>query len=114
MVPSAVQTKNWMHPKGWFTEREEKIVVNRVLRDDPSKGTMHNRQGITPVALWKSLIDYNLWPIYIIGVVAYIGTSTFTAYFTLLNKQLGFSTFNTNLLSIPPNVLHIIFLLIIT
>ncbi|EER31281.1 conserved hypothetical protein [Candida tropicalis MYA-3404] len=114
MVPSAVQTKNWMHPKGWFTEREEKIVVNRILRDDPNKGSMHNRQAITPVALWKSLIDYNLWPVYAIGLVAYIGTSTFTSYFTLLNRQLGFSTFDTNLLSIPPAVLHIIFLLLIT
>ncbi|KHC56889.1 hypothetical protein MGE_05113 [Candida albicans P75010] len=114
MVPSAVQTKNWMHPKGWFTDREEKIVVNRILRDDPTKGSMHNRQGITPKALWNSLTDYNLWPIYAIGVVAYIGTSTFGAYFTLMNKQLGFSTFNTNLLTIPQAVLHIILLLAIT
>ena len=65
---------------------------------------MHNRQGITPKALWNSLTDYNLWPIYAIGVVAYIGTSTFGAYFTLMNKQLGFSTFNTNLLTIPQAV----------
>ncbi|RCK65338.1 hypothetical protein Cantr_01260 [Candida viswanathii] len=90
------------------------IVVNRILRDDPNKGSMHNRQGITPVALWKSLIDYNLWPVYAIGVVAYIGQNTFTAYFTLLNRQLGFNTFDTNLLSIPPAALHIVFLLIIT
>ncbi|EMG47304.1 hypothetical protein SBY92_002774 [Candida maltosa Xu316] len=114
MVPSAVQTKNWMHPKGWFTDREEKIVVNRVLRDDPTKGSMHNRQGITPKALWKSIIDYNLWPIYAIGLIAYVGYFTFTAYFTLMNKQLGFSTFDTNLLTIPSTVIYVIFLLAIT
>jgi hypothetical protein len=38
MPASAVQTKTWFRPKGWFTDRELGIVVNRVLRDDPSKG----------------------------------------------------------------------------
>ena len=45
MPASAVQTKAWYRPNGWFTDREVKIVVNRILRDDPSKGDMHNRQG---------------------------------------------------------------------
>jgi hypothetical protein len=37
MPPSPTQTKTWYRPKGWFTDREEVICVNRVLRDDPSK-----------------------------------------------------------------------------
>ncbi|KAH6681390.1 putative MFS transporter [Halenospora varia] len=37
MLASAVQTKAWYRLNGWFTAREEAIVVNRVLRDDPSK-----------------------------------------------------------------------------
>ncbi|CAI4770339.1 CCQ_1a_G0047120.mRNA.1.CDS.1 [Saccharomyces cerevisiae] len=47
MVPSIVQTKKPWSKKGWFTEREEKIIVNKILRDDPTKGDMNNRQGIT-------------------------------------------------------------------
>lgn len=38
MPASAVETKTWFRPKGWFSDREVRIVVNRVLRDDPSKG----------------------------------------------------------------------------
>ncbi|RCK57865.1 hypothetical protein Cantr_06728 [Candida viswanathii] len=105
---------NWMHPKGWFTEREEKIVVNRILRDDPTKGSMHNRQAISLRALWYSLADYNLWPIYAIGLTAFIGLNTFGPYFTLINRQLGFSVFDTNLLTIPQNVIHIVFMLMLT
>ncbi|KAK6198066.1 putative allantoate permease [Scheffersomyces amazonensis] len=114
MVPSAVQTRNWMHPKGWFTAREEKIVVNRVLRDDPSKGDMHNRQPLTLRMIWKSLSDYDLFPLYAIGILAYAPVATISSYQTLNLRQLGFSTFNTNLLTIPGDFIHILFLLFIT
>lgn len=44
MPPGACQTKHWFRGKnGWFNEHEEYILVNRILRDDPSKGDMNNR-----------------------------------------------------------------------
>ena len=101
MPASAVQTKTWFRPKGWFTDREEAIVVNRVLRDDPSKGDMHNRQAITPKRLWNSMKDYDLWPLYAIGLIAYIPQAPADKYVTLILKSVGFDTFNTNLLTIP-------------
>lgn len=114
MVPSAVQTKTKWRPKGWFTDREEKIVVNRVLRDDPSKGDMNNRQSLTFKQVGRSLLDYDLWPIYLIGLVVYIPLGTVTPYMTLTMKSLGFSTFDVNLLFIPQAVAHIILLLLVT
>lgn len=68
MPPSPTQTKKWFRPNGWFTEREETIIVSRVLRDDPSKGDMHNREGLTLKRLWTAVCDYDLWPLYILYV----------------------------------------------
>ena len=36
----------WPH-NGWFSECEEFIMVTRILRDDPGKLGMHNRQGLS-------------------------------------------------------------------
>lgn len=44
MPAGPTQTAGILRGKaGWFTEREELILVNRLLRDDPSKGDMNNR-----------------------------------------------------------------------
>lgn len=101
MPASAVQTKSWFRPNGWFTDREVAIVVNRVLRDDPSKGDMHNRQAITLKLLWAALKDYDLWPLYIIGLIVYIPQSPPATYLTLTLRSIGFNPFVTNLLTIP-------------
>lgn len=38
MPAGPCQTASWFRgKKGWFTEHEEYILVNRLLRDDPSK-----------------------------------------------------------------------------
>lgn len=80
--------------------------MNRVLREDPSKSDMHNREPITPRLLWKSLKDFDLWPLYIIGLMFEIPTAPQASYITLILKSLGWSTFNVNLLTIPYSVLH--------
>lgn len=113
MPASVVQTKAWYRKKGWFTDREEKILVNKILRDDPSKGDMHNREPVGAKELVKTLLDYDLWPIYVVRFLTDIGSSPVSAYMTLTLRKLGFSTFRTNALSIPYNMSSIIFLVII-
>lgn len=115
LPPSPTQTASWFRGKdGWFSEHEEKIMVNRILRDDPSKGGMHNRQGLTLGLLWEALCDYDLWPVYLLGLTWTIPATPITAYLTLNLKELGFSTFETNLLTIPAYVLFLIQLLVWT
>jgi len=101
LVPGPTQTKSWLFPNGYFSEREEKIITNKVLRDDPSKSQMHNRQAITPRMLWDSITDYDMWPIYLIGILFEIPASPPKAYATLTLKHLGFDAFSITLLNIP-------------
>ncbi|PCH34067.1 MFS general substrate transporter [Wolfiporia cocos MD-104 SS10] len=114
MPPGPTQTEAWFRPRGWFTEREEVIMVNRVLRDDPSKSDMHNRQGLTLKKIWQVLMDWRLWPIYILGFVHIIPVTPPQTYLTLSLRKLGFTTTQSNLLSIPSAVLGVINLLLVS
>jgi hypothetical protein len=115
MPSSPTSTASWLRGKnGWFTEREEKIMVNRIIREDPSKSSMHNREPLTPRLLWQSMKDYDLWPIYILGLNFQTPMSAPSNYLTLSLRGLGFDTFKTNLLVIPSKVLHVITMLALT
>lgn len=104
--------KGLLRPKsGWFTAREEVIMVTRILRDDPQKGSMHNRQGLSFGLFWDALKDYDMWPIYLLGLSWTIPFTPPQAYITLTCKALGFDTFETNLLTIPAYTLFILQLL---
>jgi hypothetical protein len=52
-----------------------------------------------------------MWGMYFIGLVAYIPASPVQGYLTLTLKRLGFSTFNSNMLTIPSAALQIITML---
>lgn len=106
MPPSITQTSNWLRGmKGWFTEREEKILVNRLLRDSPDKGGMNNRQAVNLSRLWNAIKDFDLWPLYLVGLTNYIPPSPPSNYLSYILRQMGFSTLNANLLTIPSQFL---------
>ncbi|KIJ27074.1 hypothetical protein M422DRAFT_271761 [Sphaerobolus stellatus SS14] len=114
MPASPTQTKTWFRPKGWFTEREEVIMVNRVLRDDPTKSDMHNREGLSFKRIFSVALDYNMYPMYIIGFMFGIPSGPPSNYLSLSLRKFGFSTFESNLLNIPKTVGAIITLICIT
>lgn len=51
----------------WWTDEEEKILVNRLLRDDPTKGDLNNRTAVTLRGLWEALTHRDLWPIFFVS-----------------------------------------------
>lgn len=110
----------WLYgPSGWFTEREEKVLVNRILHDDPSKGDMNNRQAVNLRGIWNAIADYDLWPTYLVGllylitwllpvltciqlgITAFIPFQPAANYLSLTLRTLGYSVFEANMLAIP-------------
>lgn len=63
---SPTQTVTRWRKTPWFNAREETIIVNRVLRDDPTKSDMHNREGLSLTDLKRSLLDFDMWPVYLV------------------------------------------------
>ncbi|KAK8853051.1 hypothetical protein IAR55_003752 [Kwoniella newhampshirensis] len=114
MPSSASATKTWYRPKGYFNDDQVKILVNRALRDDPTKSSMHNRQALPVKTIFRCLGDYDMYPLYFIGLMFGIGGYPVQQYFQLSMRQLGFNTIQSNLLSIPNTVWSIINLLGIT
>ncbi|KAF2721643.1 MFS general substrate transporter [Polychaeton citri CBS 116435] len=108
---SPTHTKGVLWRRSWFTEREEVIVVNRILRDDPAKGVTGLREPATfrdVINTWK---DSSMWGMYFIGLIAYIPAGPVQSYLSLTLRRIGFSTFDSNMLSIPSAVLQIILML---
>ena len=133
MPQSPARTKSWWNPKGYFTEKEEKIIVNSgqprspeeigyrscltaflVIRDDPQKGGMYNRQGLSVGQIWKCAKDYDMWPLYALGLLFGLPKYPVDQYLTLSFRGLGFNVIETNLLSIPYIVGSSIMMLLIT
>ncbi|KAM0442265.1 hypothetical protein ACHAQK_004596 [Fusarium lateritium] len=114
MPQSPARTKSWWCPEGYFNEKEQKIIVNSVIRDDPQKGGMYNRQGLSLRQIWECTKDYDMWPLYALGLLFGLPKYPVNQYLTLSFRSLGFNVIETNLLSIPYIVGSCITMLLIT
>ncbi|KAF4122228.1 Major Facilitator Superfamily [Geosmithia morbida] len=92
---------DWWNPRGYFSDHEAKIIVNSVIRDDPHKGGMFNRQGLSVRQIWECTKDYDMWPLYILGLLFGLPKYPVGQYLSLSLRELGFNVVETNLLSIP-------------
>lgn len=85
-----------------------------VIRDDPQKGGMYNRQGLSVRQIWECSKDYDMWPLYALGLLFGLPKYPVGQYLTISFRGLGFSVIETNLLSIPNIVGSCIMMLLIT
>jgi hypothetical protein len=105
---SPVGTKSLIFRNGWYSEREEVIMVNRILRDDPAKGLTAIKEPATFKDIKAAWSDRSMWGLYFIGLVAYIPATPVQAYLTLTLKRVGhFTTLQSNLLTAPSAALQI-------
>ncbi|KAH8179074.1 major facilitator superfamily protein [Sarocladium implicatum] len=106
---SPVGTKTLLWRTAWYTEREEAIMVNRILRDDPAKGLTAIKEPLTFKDVKEAWSDSSVWGLFFIGLIAYIPATPVQAYLTLTLKRVGnFTTLQSNLLTAPSAALQII------
>lgn len=72
---------------------------------------MHNRQAVNLKLLWHALRDFDMWPIYLMGLSWLLVFQNFQQYLTLILRSDGFDSFETSLLTIPTYALNIVNLL---
>ncbi|CCF38352.1 major facilitator superfamily transporter [Colletotrichum higginsianum] len=107
--PTNTKTPLWRKP--WYTERQEVIMINRILRDDPAKGLTALKEPATWKDIKNAWSDPSMWGLYLIGLVAYIPATPVQAYLTLTLRRIGFTTFNANMLTVPSAALQIVTML---
>lgn len=101
MVPGPTQTKTKVSPNGYFTEKEEKIISNRLIRDDPSKSDMHNREAVSFKQFLQALLDYDIWPLLVLSLTYHIQPFPVSSYLNIILKQMGFSRNKIIFLNVP-------------
>ncbi|KAJ5414792.1 ophD encodes a permease for phthalate transporter, partial [Penicillium cosmopolitanum] len=89
----------------WWTEEDEKVLVNRLLRDDPTKGDLNNRTAVTMKGLWEAITDKDLLPL---GVFVWIPFQPTANYLSLTLRNLGYTVFESNVLAIPSYIIFAI------
>lgn len=66
---SPVSTKNVLSRNPWYSSREESIMVNRLLRDDPAKGITAIKEPATLKDIRDAWSDNSMWGLYFLGLV---------------------------------------------
>lgn len=75
---------------------------------------MFNRQGLSVKQIWESVKDYDMWPLYALGLLFGLPKYPVDQYLTLSFRSLGFTVVETNLLTIPSTIGYCLSMLIIT
>lgn len=75
---------------------------------------MYNRQGLKVRQIYESAKDYDMWPLYALGLLFGLPKYPVDQYLTLAFRDLGFNVIQSNLLAVPHIVGSSITMLAIT
>ncbi|KAJ3861460.1 MFS general substrate transporter [Lentinula novae-zelandiae] len=90
--------------KPWFNERQVRIAVTRIVRDDPSKRLYEQRVHWEDVK--DAATDLGLWGHLLITAVGLTPTTPLGVYLPSVIKTFNFSIFVANALTAPPYILQ--------
>ncbi|KIK66417.1 hypothetical protein GYMLUDRAFT_193056 [Collybiopsis luxurians FD-317 M1] len=90
--------------KPWFSEREVRIAVTRIVRDDPSKRVYEQRVHWGDIK--DTSTDLGLWGHLLITIISLTPTNPLQIYLPSVIKSFDFSVFAANALTAPPYVLQ--------
>ncbi|KAF9074341.1 MFS general substrate transporter [Rhodocollybia butyracea] len=90
--------------KPWFSEKEVRIAVTRIVRDDPSKRDYESRVQWSDVK--DAATDIGLWGHLIITTIGLTPTTPLSIYLPSVIKSFDFSVYVANALTAPPYVLQ--------
>ena len=105
---SPVRTQSVLFRKPWFSEREETIMVNRLLRNDPAKGRTELKEPARWADIQAAWLDPAMAGFYAISLVSYLPAIPVQYYLSISLRRMGFTTFNANMLSVPSAALQIV------
>ncbi|THZ47814.1 putative MFS transporter [Aureobasidium pullulans] len=129
------RTQSVLYRKPWFSEREKGdsrnasylqdililvvIVINRLLRDDVSKGKTSTKEKTSLRDIWNTLKDPALIGkvmngFWLLALIIYMGKSPVSQYLVLNLRQLGFTRFESTVLTIPSDFLRTVTVLALT
>ncbi|RFU31592.1 hypothetical protein B7463_g4711, partial [Scytalidium lignicola] len=97
----------------WFLTAEQKeFAADRMYRD--SGGQDYNERGITRSDLKQLAIDWKLYVMWPLNVLAGLTQSAFGVFLPLIVQQLGYTSYHANLYSVPIYVVGAVGLWVIT
>ncbi|ORX50951.1 MFS general substrate transporter [Hesseltinella vesiculosa] len=102
--PANTTTLIWRQP--WFTERERKIAVTRLIRDDLSKKEQSKPVTLADVKL--ALTDTRLLIHLIIAFTGMMYNTPISGYLPTIIKQAGFNVIEANLLTAPAYIMNLV------
>ncbi|MCO5613796.1 hypothetical protein L7F22_068074 [Adiantum nelumboides] len=97
----------WMK-RGWYNEREGKIMMTRVLVDDPTKCNEVHKGKVSLSDILDTLRDWRLLLIPLSALCGMVSTTPVGTYVPLIIKRLGFKGYTANGLAVPGYIAGIV------